>query len=364
MKKLSSKIITLLGLSLIAISLIAIAYPLYFNQHLSDAKAKLLKKHNSVSVITPPLINSTSYVPSPSVLTQLPAPTSLSCSSSSAQTPSIVIPSLSLVAPVEEGLSSSVLDVAVGHLTSSPWPLKGVGYSIFAAHDVSYFAHIDQLNVGDKILYTTNCTTVTYVVTKHFVSSPNSPIDVANGESGVVLDTCYPTNALWYTNQRYIVVAKYQGTSYDVNGKLVSYSSIPPMNLSVNIPTSIPVSSLSLANNSQEMGTLSFTGSPSLSYQESINPMEAEGVALENYFAILNILKENSPLTWSELTNLPYPSDLVSTPYSTSPLEVSEDVVGNDLKSVTLKTQIGTHRVSITQSVVANMLSISSIEVG
>ncbi len=361
MKNLSSKLITVFGALLILASAIAIVYPFYFNQHLASAKVKLLNTKPSKTVtLSPPIISSNSYT---STLThQLPASPSLSCSAT--ESPRIVIPSLSLVAPIEEGVSPSVLDTAVGHVESTVWPLKGVGYSIFAAHDVSYFANIDQLRPGDKILYSTGCSVATYVVTDQFVAHPNDPIKVPQNEPGIVLDTCYPTNALWYTNQRYLVVAKYQGVSYDLNGKLTPYSSLAPLDLSVSIPSSLPLSSLSLANNTQEMGNLTYAGDPSFSFQESINPMSAEEAALENYFAAIHILEQNSPTLWGQLTSVPYPNVLASNPHSFSPLEVLENVSQNNLNSVTLTTEIGAYKVSIIQSVNANTLSITNIEIG
>jgi sortase (surface protein transpeptidase) len=57
---------------------------------------------------------------------------------------SLEIPSLGVRAPVLQGLSDSVLNVAAGHDPASPWP-GDVGESIIEAHDVSYFARISAL---------------------------------------------------------------------------------------------------------------------------------------------------------------------------------------------------------------------------
>jgi hypothetical protein len=68
------------------------------------------------------------------------------------------IPAIHLQAPVEEGTEDQELNVAVGHAPASVWP-GAAGTSVFLAHDVSYFVHLDALKPGDVISYATACDT-------------------------------------------------------------------------------------------------------------------------------------------------------------------------------------------------------------
>jgi LPXTG-site transpeptidase (sortase) family protein len=352
------KVYLALGALLVVVASVAIVYPFYWKGHLAQAKKSLLDRPKIDQVINPPLMTSGSYAPSPK--SQLALPAGASCSSS--PTPEIIIPSLGLDAPVEEGVTPAVLDVSVGHVTSSPWPLSQSGFAIFAAHDVSYFAQIDRLKQGDVIIYKDRCQVATYQVSNYLISNPGKAIPIPSG-SGVVLDTCYPTTALFYTNQRYLVVAKYKSLSEVTSNGTYSYHVVAPINLTTSIPVSIPANVLSLSNNSQVMGEMNFAGSPDISFEQSVNPMNAEEAALSNYFALLYSLKSSSTTLWAALTSSPYPSLLASpTTRSTSALDVTETVNNDQLVSISLTTSINGHPVSIIQVDENGLLKISSVQ--
>jgi sortase A len=115
------------------------------------------------------------------------------------------IPSLNLKAPVEEGTDDAELNVAVGHDPQSVWP--GVnGAAVFLAHDVSYFVHLNALKAGDVITYQTACNTVKFVVSSQQIVAAGSAVSNTTNAS-LVLDTCYPPNALFFTPKRLLVRA-------------------------------------------------------------------------------------------------------------------------------------------------------------
>jgi LPXTG-site transpeptidase (sortase) family protein len=115
------------------------------------------------------------------------------------------IPALNLTAPVEEGTDDQELNVAIGHDPQSVWP--GVdGAAVFLAHDVSYFVHLNELKPGDVITYQTACNTVKFTVSTQQIVAAGSDVSNTTGPS-LVLDTCYPPNALFFTSQRLLVRA-------------------------------------------------------------------------------------------------------------------------------------------------------------
>ncbi len=183
----------------------------------------------------------------------------------------LLIPSLRLRAPVVQGDGSAQLAVAVGHVVSSVWP-GSVGTAVLAAHNVSWFSRIDMLRAGSTIRYRTPCATYTYAVTSQRVVDAGSA--VASGNAPVlVLDTCYPLDALWFTSRRYLVTATLQrstpravsaapGSSPQVSGDgSATTPSLPSR------PADLP---------SVPLGTLRLSGSPTDSFRQSLAPVHAE----------------------------------------------------------------------------------------
>ena len=109
----------------------------------------------------------------------------------------LTIPALGLEAPVEEGTDDAELDVAAGHAPASVWP-GTAGSSVMLAHDVSYFVHLGDLKAGDLITYRNQCSTVSFQVTGQQVVAAGSPVYNSTTPT-LVLDTCWPPNALFFT---------------------------------------------------------------------------------------------------------------------------------------------------------------------
>ena len=337
-----------LGTLLLTVAIIGIAYPLWWNHRSSQGASQIL--HRDLSKLQK-TNTQTSLGTSTCVAT--PGPGVLS------------IPVLSLTAPVEQGLGDQVLNVAIGHDPATSWPGPSSA-ALFAAHDVSFFSHLNQLSPGDIITYTVPCATYTFKVESAQVTSPGAPISVPN-QGALVLDTCYPPNALWYTPDRYIVTASYVGTqpqSSQVTQVLQSPPVAPP-NYSFTVPPSIPPQDLQLSNNSQEMGQLSFTGSPDDSFQQSNDPLTVESTGLKAWFAILHSIEENQPSWWTSFApNIPFPLDLAGTTLrSTSPLEITEDVSGSRPNSITLSGGENSKTFTVTRTFSGSVMSITQFSV-
>jgi sortase (surface protein transpeptidase) len=76
---------------------------------------------------------------------------------------------------------------------------------VLEAHDVTFFANIPRLRAGDTITITAPCRSWTYTVGGAAVQAE---YPVANQpEPTLVLITCYPGDALFRTNQRYVLTA-------------------------------------------------------------------------------------------------------------------------------------------------------------
>ena len=117
----------------------------------------------------------------------------------------VVVPTLQLSAPLVQGTGLGVLAMAAGHLSNSVLPGQ-LGTAIIAAHDVTYFHHLDKLKKGDEIDVTTSQGRFVYQVIAHRIVSVGTNVDNTSYPS-LVLETCYPLNALTPVSQRYLVIA-------------------------------------------------------------------------------------------------------------------------------------------------------------
>jgi len=205
-------------------------------------------------------------------------------------------PSIGLEAPVAEGTSASVLSVAVGHVPASSWPGTS-GTVVLAAHDVTWFSHVDQLAVGSPLVLATPCRTYLYRVTDHRVVVAGTPIDQTVAPR-LVLVTCYPLNALFLTSERYVVEATLSKIVYVGTSASGPVSVAPPV---VPAPVPLAAQGLDLAHNPAPLGSLSLTGTPSPAWEQSTAPLDDEGAVLELYFAALRSAEQGQAAWWAQL---------------------------------------------------------------
>lgn len=333
-----------LGVTLLLGGTLGVAYPLWWNHRSSSGASALLKTfHHQQTSKGVPIANSSAA----------------SCVGNSVSG-ILSIPALALVAPVEQGLSDAVLNVAVGHDPSTSWPNKSSA-ALFAAHDVSFFSQLGSIQEGNLVTYTSNCDTSEYRVSAISVLTTGSTVALPKNGS-VILDTCYPSNALWYTSQRLVVTATF----------IKQVKQILPQNpaplvsnvdhLVASVPTSIPPAELNLANNTQEMGHLSFSGNSSQAFIQSDLPLTAAAAALKGWFVVTHTLVGPQPSWWNSFTQAQFPASLVTASIrSTSPLEITENLNGANLTGVTLTGGLNNHIVTVDEVPNGNSLSVTGI---
>ncbi|HLI45497.1 MAG TPA: class D sortase [Acidimicrobiales bacterium] len=221
------------------------------------------------------------------------------------------IPVLALTAPVEQGESDSVLSSAVGHDPASAWPGED-GTAVLAAHDVSYFSRIGGLRPGDRIVFVTPCRRATFSVTGHRIVPAGSLVANSRAPS-LVLDTCWPSNALWWTPDRELVMAREVGsapTNPTAASVLPRGSGAPPP-LAVPVPAALAAQGLTLATNTTLLGTMKVVGRPSPSLVQSPVPLDVEASALTAWYGILHSLADDRPDWFAALApGLAFPAGL------------------------------------------------------
>jgi sortase A len=206
------------------------------------------------------------------------------------------VPALGMVAPVLQGTGDSVLSDAVGHDPASVWP-GGAGTSVLSAHDVTWFSRIGQLRPGDEIRYVTPCRTYTYKVTSHAIVTAGTAVYNAR-KARLVLDTCWPLNALFLTSTRYLVYADLI-TAAPTHAVAPVPGSWPPP--AVPAPAQLAAQGLSLARNPAPLGRLRLTGSPARAWIQSSAPLHLEAAALTEFFGLIRSATQERRTWWADL---------------------------------------------------------------
>jgi sortase A len=278
------------------------------------------------------------------------------------------IPKLGLLAPVLQGDDDPQLDVGVGHIPASAWPGLS-GTDVLSAHDVTWFSHINRLNVGDNITIVTPCHTFGYTVVNHTVVEAGSPI-YQTLTPRLFLVTCYPLNALFLTPKRYLVEAKL--TSLTTQGVVTSPPGSTGQLPTLTAPPDLVAEQLDLVHNEQPLGVLSFAGAPSSTWQQSSVPLQAEALALELYFAALKSGGQNEPAWWAAIApNVPFGNlnALVGASIASVTAAVHPTLIvqGSTLTGATITSSLrlidddapGTYLVTMNANVVNNQLVIT-----
>ncbi len=205
-------------------------------------------------------------------------------------------PALGMVAPVLQGTGDSVLSDAVGHDPASAWPGQA-GTSVLSAHDVTWFSSIGKLKPGNEIRYVTPCRTYTYKVTSHVIVTAGSPV-YSTRKARLVLDTCWPLNALFLTSTRYLVYADLIASAPTHATAAVPGRWPPP---AVPAPVQLAAQGLGLAQNPAPLGRLRLTGSPARAWSQSSAPLQFEAAALTEYFGLIRSAAQEKRAWWADL---------------------------------------------------------------
>lgn len=104
----------------------------------------------------------------------------------------IEIPTISLKAPITEGITKEILDNYVGHFEESP---SKKGNVCLAAHNRgyknNYFENLKKLKIGDEIFYKNNEYEEKYIVSKHEIIKDTDWVNLENTkEDKITLITC------------------------------------------------------------------------------------------------------------------------------------------------------------------------------
>lgn len=247
------------------------------------------------------------------------------------------IPALGVVAPVLQGLGSSVLDVAVGHDPATVWP-GGRGESLLLAHDVSYFSGLEHARPGETVIVTLGCERAVFRVTGAEVTQPGAVIATPRSGSGLALITCWPTNALFWTSQRYVV----QTELVDVGGVPGPATAARPslVHLGVPAPPALAALGLSLGRSGVWAGTLTITGTPSASFREGPEPLVIANAGLRAYAAAGKTAERGKRSWWSVLAlpGVPLPAAWSLT----GGTDVTIDVAGATVRRVVVSSPVAT----------------------
>jgi len=217
----------------------------------------------------------------------------------------VYIPALQLRAPLVEGTDDAQLSVGVGHLKTSVMPGQA-GTSVIAAHNATWFRHIDTLKPGDPVEVVTKSGTVTFQVTQHKVVKEGSPV-YNSANPTLVLETCYPTNALYLTPYRLLVYADLKASGKPTVGNIPAAVNIY---YKTDIPQRIVKQGITLTTNSLPMGTLTYTGNPSDKYVQSNAPLRASAAAVRLYLGWLHASANSDEAALKQLV-----PDVVDNPF-------------------------------------------------
>lgn len=207
----------------------------------------------------------------------------------------VVIPTLNLHAPLLQGATDTELNVGVGHLSSSA-AMGGPGIAELSAHNATWFRHIDTLKPGDAIEVTVAGTTYTYQVTGHEIVKTGAAIP-NSAKPELVLESCYPLNALYLTSSRYLVFAQLAHASSEpattrghTSGSNTA-SGVPKVY--AEVPSDLQQDGLLLHQNDLPLGTMSWEGKPDKSLVQGPLPLEVSNTMVQLYEAVLIASSQN-----------------------------------------------------------------------
>jgi sortase A len=120
----------------------------------------------------------------------------------------VEIPRLNISSVVEEGVDSSTLWEAVGHIPGTAMPGQN-GNSALAAHRDTYFSGLGDVVVGDEIVFRSATESFRYRVesTKIVNADATDALEDSPGPT-LSLITCYPFHYVGPAPKRFIVTAR------------------------------------------------------------------------------------------------------------------------------------------------------------
>ncbi len=120
---------------------------------------------------------------------------------------SIEIKSADILAPVIQGDSDEILDVAAGHGFAYALPGEG-GKVVVSAHRNTLFETLGEVSPGDEIIFHTYWGDYTYEMQEYLIFDMDDPSYLLSEEEGetLVLYTCYPFDYIGSAVERYAII--------------------------------------------------------------------------------------------------------------------------------------------------------------
>ena len=136
----------------------------------------------------------------------------------------VTIPKINVELPIYHGTSAEVLNVAVGHLEGSSFPVGGKStHAVISAHrglpSAKLFSDLNKLDKGDTFTITVLNEILTYEVEDTFIIKPEDTekLNIVQGKDYVTLMTCTPYGV---NSHRLLVRAHRIDTVYPNNIKV------------------------------------------------------------------------------------------------------------------------------------------------
>lgn len=121
---------------------------------------------------------------------------------------SLSIPKLEQTIPIFYGDSEQILKKGIGHIRGTALPGEASN-SVLAGHRDTFFRHLEQLVVGDKLIVERSNTYYMYKIKKiRIVEKDDSTVIVPKPRHTLTLITCYPFTFIGPAPQRYIIEAE------------------------------------------------------------------------------------------------------------------------------------------------------------
>lgn len=203
-------------------------------------------------------------------------------------------PSIGLFADVLQGTSDTILATAPGHDPQSVLPGEA-GTAVLNAHNLTFFRHLDSLVPGDAIVLRTAQGTFRFAVTGHEVvragtALPDTPLP------SLALVACYPLDALYTTDKRYVVLASLVGSTLTAS----AVPAPPPVPAyTLLLPAALEQAPLWLHETGLRPGTITFVGSPATALTTSGAAWSLTAQAFRMFAATQRALSSPSSLPFS-----------------------------------------------------------------
>ncbi len=201
---------------------------------------------------------------------------------------------------------------------------------------------------GDLIYYQDQCSIVAFRVSGQKIVNAGDPVYNSTTPT-VILDTCWPTNALFYTTQRLLVSADEDSTAPPLDAHATSTSGRRRSHLAMTRPTtpklpaadtvsySVPAppalvaQGLTLSQNEAPMGTMTLTGDTSSVWEESPGPLALTSAGLQAYFGGIHAAEQTRNDWWAAVgpgVAMPAPLANAQITGHDSPLDIAINSVG------------------------------------